>query len=201
MVSGSPDGPPRLQDADGPGHAAAALPRTTSWAAGGHMRADLRDFDEFVRTSSPRLLRTAYLLTQDEAAAEDLLQTALLKLWQSWGRVEGDAFPYARRIVVTTYVSWWRRLWRGEVPTGELLDLGEHHDHDVGSRDLVWSALGRLPLRQRAVLVLRFFEDLSERETATVLRISTGTVKSQTSKGLAQLRRDASLHPERQEQS
>lgn len=167
------------------------------------------DFDDFVRSGSPRLLRTAFLLTQDEAAAEDLLQTALLKLWQGWRRIEGDPFPYARRVVVTTYVSAWRRRWRGEVATGEPLDLHDERTSfggsgwggsDYAERDLIWNALGRLPRRQRAVLVLRFFEDLSERDTAGVLGITVGTVKSQTSKGLAQLRLDASLQPEPQEQ-
>jgi len=149
-------------------------------------------FEEFVAARSARLLRTAYLLTRDHGLAEDLLQTALTKAYLVWGRIEGDPEPYVRRIAVNTYASWWRRKWNDEHPTDRLPDTG-HHDERVGESGDLWDALGRLPRRQRAVVVLRFFEDLTEAQTADLLGISTGTVKSQTSKALAKLRIDSSL--------
>lgn len=152
------------------------------------------EFDEFVTARSGRLLRTAYLLTRDHGLAEDLLQTALAKAWFAWGRIQRDPEPYVRKVLVNTYATWWRRKWNGEQPVEELPDPG-HPDHAEGagvSRDL-WAALGRLPRRQRAVVVLRFFEDLSEAETARILDCSPGTVKSQTSKALAKLRVDPAV--------
>jgi len=148
------------------------------------------EFDEFVRFRSPALLRTAYLLTRDEALAEDLLQTALAKAWFAWGRIEREPTAYVRKILVNTYSSWWRRKWHHEQPSDELPDSGAQ---DAGLDHDLWDALGRLPKRQRAVVVLRYYEDLSEAETATLLGISPGTVKSQLSKALAKLRLDPSL--------
>jgi RNA polymerase sigma-70 factor (sigma-E family) len=164
--------------------------------------ADRSDFDAFVVARSPALLRTAYLLTRDRAAAEDLLQTALTRTWVAWSRVQGDPAPYVRRVLVNAYVSAWRRRWRGETPAGELpepsgLAAGVPDAADataaVDERDVVWTALARLPRRQRAVLVLRYFEDLTEAETATLLGVSVGTVKSQASKALSRLRVDTTL--------
>jgi RNA polymerase sigma-70 factor (sigma-E family) len=157
--------------------------------------ADRRDFDEFVVTRSSRLLRTAYLLTRDWALAEDLLQTALAKSWFAWGRLTDDPEPYVRKILVNTYASWWRRRWRGETPTESLPESSAPDPtSQIDNRDELWQALGRLPRRQQAVLVLRYFEDLSEAQVADTLGISTGTVKSQTSKALARLRLDPDLH-------
>jgi RNA polymerase sigma-70 factor (sigma-E family) len=154
-------------------------------------------FAEFVTVRSPRLLRTAYLLTHDWAAAEDLLQTALVKAWSAWRRLDGDPEPYVRRILVNTYSSWWQRRWRGEQATGEVPESTLDDPHaTVDERDRVWRALLRLPRRQRAVVVLRYFEDLPEVEIAELLGVSAGTVKSQAAKGLAKLRLDASLQPE-----
>ena len=152
------------------------------------------DFDDFVATRSGRLLRTAYLLTRDHGLAEDLLQTALTKAWFAWSRIDGDPEPYVRKVVVNTYSSWWRRRWRGEQPAEDLPEAGQadHADGSAGAHDL-WSALGRLPRRQRAVVVLRYFEDLTEAQTAHVLECSVGTVKSQASKALAKLRVDPAL--------
>lgn len=150
------------------------------------------DFDEFVAGRSTRLLRTAYLLTRDHALAEDLLQTALTKAWFAWSRIENDPEPYVRRILVNTYASWWRRRWNGEQAHADLPESAAHDDGPDGRHDL-WTAMGRLPRRQRAVIVLRFVEDLSEAETARLLGISAGTVKSQTSKALAKLRIDPAL--------
>jgi RNA polymerase sigma-70 factor (sigma-E family) len=149
-------------------------------------------FEEFVAARSSALLRTAYLLTRDHTLAEDLLQTALTKAFLAWGRVDGNPEPYVRRILVNTYASWWRRKWNGEHPTEDLPDHGHQHER-VGESGDLWDALGRLPRRMRAVVVLRYFEDLTEAETAQLLGISVGTVKSQTSKALAKLRIDPSL--------
>jgi RNA polymerase sigma-70 factor (sigma-E family) len=162
--------------------------------------ADRRDFDEFVVTRSSRLLRTAFLLTRDWGLAEDLLQTALAKSWFAWGRLGDDPEPYVRKVLVNTYASWWRRRWRGETPTEALPDAPAHAADptaQIDDRDELWQALGRLPRRQRAAVVLRYFEDLTEAQTADALGISTGTVKSQTSKALARLRLDPDLadHP------
>ena len=153
------------------------------------------DFEEFVAARSTRLLRTAYLLTHDRGLAEDLLQTALSKAWFAWGRIDADPEPYVRRILVNTYATWWRRRWNGEQPTDTLPETSPDLGHDASSvvRQDLWVAMARLPRRQRAVVVLRFFEDLSEAQTAAVLDCSVGTVKSQTSKALAKLRVDPTL--------
>jgi RNA polymerase sigma-70 factor (sigma-E family) len=140
------------------------------------------------------LLRVAYLLTRDWALAEDLLQTSLAKTWSVWRRIEGDPEPYVRRVLVNTYTSWWRRRWNGERPASELPERPSADSHrEVDDRDQVVRALRRLPRQQRAVLVLRYYEDLSEAEIAETLGISGGTVKSHAAKGLANLRLDPSL--------
>ncbi len=152
-------------------------------------------FEHFVAARSAGLLRTAYLLTQDNQLAEDLLQTSLAKAWRSWGRIESHPEAYVRKILVNTYATWWRRKWNGEHPTESLpeaVDARRVAD-DTSTTFDVRDALARLPKRQRAVVVLRFFEDLSEAETARLLECSVGTVKSQTSKALAKLRVDPSL--------
>lgn len=153
-------------------------------------------FNAFVQARSTPLLRTAYLLTRDHGLAEDLLQTALTKAWFSWERIDGGPESYVRRIIVNTYATWWRRKWNGEQATEAL---PEHDDHrpssGVEDRADLWQALGRLPRRQRAVVVLRFYEDLSEAQTADLLGCSVGTVKSQASKALAKLRVDPRLTP------
>ena len=152
------------------------------------------EFDEFVMARSTSLLRTAYLLTHDHALAEDLLQTALSKAYFSWGRIDGNPEPYVRRILVNTYATWWRRRWNGEVATEQLPERA-HQDPSAAadsSQDL-WTAMERLPRRQRAVVVLRFFEDLTEAQTADQMGCSVGTVKSQLSKALAKLRIDPAL--------
>lgn len=159
------------------------------------------DFDAYVAARSRALLRTAYLLTHDHALAEDLLQTALSKAWFSWQRIDGNPEPYVRRILVNTYASWWRRRWNGELPTEELPEPGAGDAARTSDeRSDLWDAMARLPRRQRAVIVLRYFEDLTEAETAATLGCSVGTVKSQASKALAKLRIDPALtddhHPD-----
>ena len=156
--------------------------------------ADRSEFDDFVASRSQALLRTAYLLTGDHALAEDLLQTALAKSWFAWGRISGPPEPYVRRVIATTYATWWRRRWRSEYPSVELPEAaGPDRTAGVDERDVLWRALGALPRRQRAVVVLRYYEDLSEAETAAALGVSRGTVKSQAAKALAALRRDDDL--------
>lgn len=149
------------------------------------------DFDDFVVARYGALLRTSYLLTRDHALAEDLVQTALAKAWFAWDRIDGRPESYVRRILVNTYTSWWRRRWNGEHATEEVPEQPVEHPEE-GGHDL-WIALGRLPRRQRAAVVLRYFEDLSEAETARIMGCSVGTVKSQTSRALAKLRIDPAL--------
>lgn len=160
---------------------------------------DKSGFDEFVITRSQTLLRTAYLLVQDEGRAEDLLQTALTKAWFAWDRVF-DAEAHVRRIMVTTSASWWRRRWTTETPTEQLPEYAEIPGDPASGQDL-WAAIGRLPRRQRAVVVLRYIEDRSETETADLLDCAVGTVKSQCSKALVKLRLDAALEPVAEERS
>jgi RNA polymerase sigma-70 factor (sigma-E family) len=162
--------------------------------------ADEADFDAFVVARSQALLRTAYLLTQDEGLAEDLLQTALTKSWFAWRRIDGPPEAYVRRVLVTTSASWWRRRWTGERPTETLPEHAAAEDGGRGDQDL-WDAIGHLPPRQRAVIVLRYLEDRTEVETAELLECSVGTVKSQASKALAKLRVDAALQPVTDERS
>ncbi|WP_309236860.1 SigE family RNA polymerase sigma factor, partial [Micromonospora sp. S-DT3-3-22] len=150
------------------------------------------EFRDFVAARSGALLRTAYLLAGDWATAEDLLQTALTKTYLAWRRLGGieAVEPYARRVMVNTSTSWWRRRWHGERPTEVLPErAGVDEIEQQLDRDALWRHLRRLPARQRAVLVLRYYEDLSEAQTAALLEISPGTVKSQTSRALNTLRR------------
>lgn len=148
---------------------------------------DDEPFADFVRQRSPELLRSAWLLTGDWHAAHDLVQTALEKSWPRWGRRIDHPEAYVRKVMLTTYLSWRRRRWTAEVPTEVLPEKStadEHHDVRLALLD----ALRRLTPRQRAVIVLRYFDDLSEAETADLLGCSTGTVKAHASRGLQQLR-------------
>ncbi|MEV6816605.1 SigE family RNA polymerase sigma factor [Micromonospora sp. NPDC051296] len=150
------------------------------------------EFRDFVTARSGALLRTAYLLTGDWGTAEDLLQTALTKTYLAWKRLGGiEAIePYARRVMVNTSTSWWRRRWHGERPTETLPERAAADEIEQQlDRDVLWRHLRALPARQRAVLVLRYYEDMSEAQTAALLDISPGTVKSQTSRALSTLRR------------
>jgi RNA polymerase sigma-70 factor, ECF subfamily len=149
------------------------------------------EFRDFVAARSTALLRTAYLLSGDWGAAEDLLQIALTKTYLAWrrlGRIEAVE-PYARRVLVNVATSWWRRRWHGERPTAVLPEQAVADGLDARlERDALWRRVKELPARQRAVLVLRFFEDLSEVDTAALLGVSVGTVKSQCARALATLR-------------
>jgi RNA polymerase sigma-70 factor (sigma-E family) len=151
-----------------------------------------RAFDAYVAARLPAWSRVAYLLTGDRHLAEDLVQITFERVARHWGRVSagGDPDPYVRKIMHSQHVSLWRRRWRGIELRAEPPERGEVTDH-AGATDravMVRDALRRLAPRQRAVLVLRFFEDLTEVEAAGVLGCSVSTVKSQTRDALARLR-------------
>lgn len=151
------------------------------------------EFDSFVRGRSPALLRSAYLLTGDQHLAEDLVQSALARTHRSWRRLHdsGNAEAYTRRVMYHLQVSWWRRGRVAETYPGDLPEPRRREGDPLAGTDLrliLRTALLRLSGKQRAVLVLRFFEDRSEPETAELLGVSVGTVKSQTAKALARLR-------------
>ncbi|HVQ96778.1 MAG TPA: SigE family RNA polymerase sigma factor [Mycobacteriales bacterium] len=149
-------------------------------------------FREFVQARSPALLRAAWLLTGNPDTAQDLVQTALARTWPQWHRLtdKANGEAYVRRVLVTTYATWWRRRWRDEISTAEPPERTSQEDEFAAAdlRDEVAAALATLPRRQRAVIVLRFYEDLSTTQTAYALGCSIGTVKSQTAKALTKLR-------------
>ena len=147
----------------------------------------MREFDEWVVASAPALHRSAYLLTGDWATAQDLVQHACVETWAKWSSVEvPDAF--ARTVMVRAASKWWRRRWRSDVDLDAAPEPGSDPYPRVDRQDAVVRALQSLPARSRAVLVLRFFDDLSEAETAAALGWPVGTVKSTTSRALAALR-------------
>jgi RNA polymerase sigma-70 factor (sigma-E family) len=153
------------------------------------------DFAAYLAARQPSLLRTAYLLTGNRHDAEDLVQTAFAKLYLSWDKVrdQGSMDGYVRRILVNEHNSLWRRAWKRREHTAEDsvihgLETPHHDAHDDGVGDALWEVVQTLPRKARAVVVLRYYEEMSEAETAAVLGISVGTVKSQTSRALAALR-------------
>ena len=155
-------------------------------------------FAAFVRGRWGRLVRLGYSLTLDLGWAEDLVQESLAKLWFVWPRVrDGSPEAYVRRTIVNGAISASRRKWRGEEPRSEVPDRPEPRRaaDAVDERDWIRRELATLSVLQRAVVVLRYAEDLSERQVADLLGISTGTVKTHAFRGLARLR-DA-RHPDR----
>lgn len=165
------------------------------------MRRGAEEFDErftaFVRSRGAHHLRMATLLTGSSDAAEDLVQASLLKLYRAWSRVDASAGAdaYLRQIIVNTSRSWWRARWRRqETPVGEVPETTAGDDaaerHAAGA--LVRQALAKLPRQQRAVLVLRYCEDLPAAEVASLLGCSVGTVKTHTHRGLRALRESLS---------
>jgi RNA polymerase sigma-70 factor (sigma-E family) len=145
------------------------------------------EFTTWVEARQHRLLRAAYLLTGDLQRAEDLLQDALIRVADRWQRLrDGNPDAYVRTILYRDNISWWRR--RREVPVPEVYDGVRMEVADVEAQLVVREALNGLTTKQRAVLLLRYFEDLSERDTARVLGVSVGTVKSQSSAALRRLR-------------
>jgi RNA polymerase sigma-70 factor (sigma-E family) len=146
-----------------------------------------QQFREFVHARASALSRTAYLLTGDAHLAEDLVQTALFKAAKAWHRIEGDPEPYVRRILYTQNVSWWRQRRLTESALGSY-DAAAATTADSDLRLTLEQALARLTARQRTVLVLRFFEDLTEVEAGHALGIGSGTVKSIQRQALGRLR-------------
>jgi RNA polymerase sigma-70 factor (sigma-E family) len=156
------------------------------------MTRDRTDFEQFVTEHGAALLRFSRHLTRDPYRAEDLLQKALTDTYARWSRVRRqDAVRYVRKAVVNAYIGSWRRRWSAEVAM-DVPDRGDRrqHDEDTVTRLTLESALGRLPPRQRTVLVLRYLLDLPDREIAEMLGIDAGTVRSQAHRALASLRRD-----------
>ena len=149
-------------------------------------------FDTYVQTRSGALLRLAFLLTGDAHHAEDLVQTTLVKVMGRWEQVTagGDPHAYVRKVLLHTALGWRRRRWHGERPSDPLPDVGGSPDQTavIDSRERLRRALLQLPARQRAAVVLRHYEDLSEQDVARELGCSVGTVKSQTARGLDRLR-------------
>ena len=138
----------------------------------------------------------AYLLTRNQADAEDLVQAALAKTYQAWERIEDHKAldGYVRRAMVNTHISWWRRRRLEEYPTEEMPDVAVgDHATDSDLHEVVIRALNRLPDRMRTAVTLRYLEDKSEREIAAALGISLGTVKSTVSRAMAKLREDVEL--------
>lgn len=148
-------------------------------------------FEEFVHGRSTALRRTAYLLVGDRGLADDLLQEALVKTYVAWPRLRdvGNAEAYCRKVIATTAISWWRRRSWSELPTAETTDVGVSSAAEgVATRSWLWAELAQLPPRQRAAVVLRYYDDLSVAEVADVLNCSEGTVKSQVHDALKKLR-------------
>lgn len=156
-------------------------------------------FVEFVAARWSRLYRLAYLLTSDEAAAEDLLQSAMEKAYARWPRVRRLEEPeaYVHKIMVNAVVSARRRLgWQREWVRDVLPDRPlQPEDRGVLDHALLWPLVCALPERQRAVVVLRYYEDLTERETAEILGCAVGTVKSQAHDAVRALRRGLGAAP------
>ena len=165
------------------------------------------EFEQYMTARQPSLLRTAYLLTGDRHSAEDLVQSSLAKLYLSWDKVQRRELldGYVRRIMVNENNSLWRRAWkRREVTTDEVpdrtgplahLDSAESSVQRSAQSSALWEFVQTLPRKQRAVVVLRYYEDLSEAEVAEILGISVGTVKSQSSRALAALRERVHTQP------
>ena len=146
-------------------------------------------FRDFVEARSPALLRSGWLLTGDWASAEDLVQTALAAAWPKWASLDAPE-PYVRQIMVNTYLRWRQRRWNGEIATGRMPETAAYGDVFalVDARQSLLAALDQLPPRQRAVVVLRYFADQTETQTATAMGCSVGAVKSHAAKALARLR-------------
>jgi RNA polymerase sigma-70 factor, ECF subfamily len=144
-------------------------------------------FRDFVEANGSTLLHSARLLTGDRGHAEDLVQTTLTKLYLKWGRAR-NPLAYARRVLVSTHIDASRRRWRGERPTAVVPDRPVESIDTSADRDELRQMLSGLSPRERAVVVLRYYCDLSEKDTAVALRLPVGTVKSAASRALARLR-------------
>jgi RNA polymerase sigma-70 factor (sigma-E family) len=191
------DDPPP-DDAPAPGRPSAGTPAPGTPAPGTPAVED--GFAEFARSRWGRLVRLAYSLTLDVGRAEDLVQESLAKLWGKWPQVrDGAPEAYVRQTIVNGAISASRRRWRGEEPHWDLpeppVPRGPLESDAVDQRDWLRRGLADLSMLQRAVVVLRYAEDMSERQVAETLGISTGSVKTHAFRGLARLR--ATGHPDR----
>jgi RNA polymerase sigma-70 factor (sigma-E family) len=161
------------------------------------------DFEGYVAERGSGLLRFAYLLTGDRSRAEDVVQDAMVKVCTRWDRVVAADVPdaYVRRIVLNEFLRWKRRRASHEI-VGDVLDRARPDARDeldeLAQRDAVWRALLKLPRRQRSVLVLRYYESLPDRDIASLLGCTEGTVRSLASRAFDALRRDRHLAPDRQ---
>jgi RNA polymerase sigma-70 factor (sigma-E family) len=191
------DDPPP-DDAPAPGRPSAGPPAPGTPAPGTSAVED--GFAEFARSRWGRLVRLAYSLTLDVGRAEDLVQESLAKLWGKWPQVrDGAPEAYVRQTIVNGAISASRRRWKGEEPHWELpeppVPRGPLESDAIDQRDWLRRGLADLSMLQRAVVVLRYAEDMSERQVAETLGISTGSVKTHAFRGLARLR--ATGHPDR----
>lgn len=157
-------------------------------------------FSSYVKARQPVLLRTARALTANQSDAEDLLQTALVKTYVAWERIDDHRAldGYVRRTLVNTRTSQWRKRKVDEFACEELPEPDESPlppdpAEQQALHDAMWRAVTKLPARQRAMVVLRYYEDLTEAQTAEVLGVSVGTVKSAVSRALGKLREDPEL--------
>src|SRR5919112_5204168 len=157
-------------------------------------------FSSYVKARQPVLLRTARSLTGNPSDAEDLLQTALTKTYIAWERIEDHKAldGYVRRALVNTRTSQWRKrkvdeFVCDELPEPDVLPGLDDPAEQQALHDAMWRGIKKLPARQRAMVVLRYYEDLSEAQTAEVLGVSIGTVKSAVSRALSKLRDDPEL--------
>jgi RNA polymerase sigma-70 factor (sigma-E family) len=161
------------------------------------VNAEAEGFALFAQTRESALQRTAWLLTGDWGLAEDLVQTALVRSWPRWELIRRRDEPeiYVRRVMLNTWATWRRRRWRSEQATGSVPESAAPGDvaMEVAVRIAVRTALESLTERQRAVVVLRVFDDLSEAQVAQVLGCAVGTVKSTMSQAMARLRDDPRL--------
>lgn len=151
-------------------------------------------FEDYVASRGQALLRLAYVLTTDEQAAQDLVQSALADAFRHWRRVSQAEHPdaYVRRILVNAHLRWCRRKSSGERPTGEDLDgIAVDHADAVASRDASRRLLDHLPARARTVLVLRYYADLDDQAIAGLLGVTPSTVRGTASRALATLRQHA----------
>ncbi|MBZ6229536.1 SigE family RNA polymerase sigma factor [Streptomyces olivaceus] len=169
-------------------------------AAAGTQTFPYPSFSSYVKARQPVLLRTARSLTANPSDAEDLLQTALTKTYVAWERIEDHRAldGYVRRALLNTRTSQWRKrkvdeFACDELPEPEPVAAGDDPAERQALHDAMWRAITKLPARQRAMVVLRYYEDLSEAQTAEVLGVSVGTVKSAVSRALGKLREDPEL--------
>jgi RNA polymerase sigma-70 factor (sigma-E family) len=150
------------------------------------------DFDDWVTQRGAALLRFAYLITRDHARAEEAVQDALLAAYSRWSRIcrAQDPEAYVRRSIVNADISRWRRFFRRETPTADPVQASYRPDHAdaQAEQDAVWTLCATLPTKQRAAVVLRYYEDLPDAEIAAILDCSPATVRSQIHRALATLR-------------